>query len=266
MIAPRRRALPLARSRALPWRPAGDPASTPDAPQTAPPTAADLAATTQGPPQAITGPSTEGERLFLVHAVKDCATYFPADVTYADVQRALDGVSAWGAWVGPVRVTRMANSCKLHVARLWRFDDSIRYVLPTHVETLRERTDTALEGLTQVNAWTTVASPFAENLNGPRSYWEGGNASRTSTRDQYPEGAARLDPEENPTGPTNGDTHPRPPLDATGAITQSQSGGGTALAVVGVAALAVGGLWLASRGRNDHEVRIRLDRSARSGR
>jgi len=211
-------------------------------------------------PQPVTAArSTAAERTYVVHAVKDCATYFPADVTYAAVQQALDGVAAFGAWAGPPRLTRMANSCKLHVARVWRFNDDMPVVLSTHTATLRDRTRERLEALTQVNAWAVTADMHNESTNGPLAWWTSGEAARTQTRDQYPEAAARLDPEENPVGPTSGATHPRSPLDVTGTIADSVG------VVVALAALGAGALWWFGRGGGDrgHELRIRVDRGGR---
>lgn len=204
-----------------------------------------------------TGPHTPAERTFLAHAVKDCASYFPADITYAAAQTALDGVpgvGSVGSWVGPPRLTRMANSCKLHVARVWRFADEPALILATHRDTLRDRVDAALEALTEVNPWTVEVVPFSENLHGTLAWWQGGDASRTQTRDQYPEGGARFDPEENPTGPTSDATHPRPPLSVP---TPTALGAG---ALTGLVVLMGGAaaLWYLGA-RRSQEVRIRVD-------
>ncbi|NBO57158.1 MAG: hypothetical protein EBU84_21755 [Actinobacteria bacterium] len=40
------------------------------------------------------------------------------------------------------------------------------------------------------------------------SRWESGELARTRTRDTFPVGAGRLDPEENPTGPDSRDRRP----------------------------------------------------------
>lgn len=203
--------------------------------------------------------ATPQSREVMVHATKPSAAYFPADLAYADVQRALDTVpdslaaDGRGAWVGPPRVVRHANSMQFHVARVFRFNDNIPFVLPTHLDSLRAQVVNRLEPLTEVRSWTVNATAFNPALNGQLAWWENGSASRSRTRDSYPELAARFtDPEENPTGPTDASTHPTTPIGGGGV------GGFSWGLILGGAAALGGVVYVVSRTRQ-REVVIRSE-------
>ena len=57
--------------------------------------------------------------------------------------------------------------------------------------------------------WTATVADYGEAANGPLAFWTSGAAANTRTRDNFPTGTARLDPNENPLGPdTNVSTSP----------------------------------------------------------
>lgn len=82
---------------------------------------------------------------------------------------------------------------------------------------------------------------WSATLNGSVEWWKSGNAARTRTANEFPTGAGRFDPVENPTGPDAG----RHPSTVGETVDRARRG----LRRSGLGGLAVGGLalWLGSK-------------------
>ena len=121
-----------------------------------------------------------------------------------------------GDWIGPrARVTRTTD-----VGVPGGFTTSVAWVYgsPTGgpwqerpmLSALSEelRASVARELTAAGGRWTVRAVPYASAVNGALSWWQSGEASVARTRDEFATLAGRLDPPDNPTGPTSRATHP----------------------------------------------------------
>ena len=82
---------------------------------------------------------------------------------------------------------------------------------------------------------------WTERLNGSVQWWKSGAAAATRTAEEFPTGAGRFDPVENPTGPDAG----RHPSTVGETVDRARRG----LRRSGLGGLAVGGLvlWVGSK-------------------
>ena len=148
----------------------------------------------------------------------DWNTPSAADINAA-VRRVNMGGGNWGAWVGPSpRITRTApvgTGFITHVAAVYSIPDNAW--TQQHGAYIRARlVEAVTASLRQVSNDFSQAtlSPFAVAINGPLSWWTSGQAAVTQTRDEFPLIGGRLDPNENPIGPTSAATHPGTASDA----------------------------------------------------
>jgi hypothetical protein len=137
----------------------------------------------------------------------------------------LDGAEyGRGRWIGPgPRITRRAvppvYETRIAWVYAWPSPGPWRPGAPQRElsEALRARVRQNLRWVS--GDWGPVrVVPWAERLNGPLAAWESGELAQTRTRTAFPTGAARLDPEENPIGPTTRDTRPSTLRDVPGDV------------------------------------------------
>lgn len=143
-------------------------------------------------------------------------------------------------WLAPLpRVVRSFDTAALHgnvtsaanIAKVPNADVATR--LRAALETLL-----SVEGNFEV-----VATDYTEATSGPTTFWTGGDADITRTRDAFPELGGRFDAAENPIGPDSRAT--RPGTVAEG-LTDFANAAGRATAAAGLplVGLALGGLAL----------------------
>lgn len=125
------------------------------------------------------------------------------------------GPTQGGHWVGPapriVKIIRTGNyrAWETHVAWVYAWPDTVnRAAVETNLQTAVAR----ILGVGDSD-WTVAIESYSPVINGPITWWEAGQAAQTRTRDQFATATGRLDPDENPTGPTTPLTHPRAPID-----------------------------------------------------
>lgn len=118
-----------------------------------------------------------------------------------------------GDWIGPApRVTRTAVLGERFATRAawlygWpsRGPWQITAPQPELARALTARVDAELRAVS--SGWApTVALEYSEQINGPLTWWQSGDAAQTRTRDAFPLGASRLLPDQNPLGPDTADT------------------------------------------------------------
>lgn len=193
-------------------------------------------------------------RYQIVHASQHFR-WFPNAPTYGAATAALDAIQAPGQWIGAPRVVRSANNAAWHIARLWDFGDAAAAAGDAAlVVGLRDRVLDAMHTLDDSDGWEVDVAKLDPGTHGDVGWWQTGAAAVTRTRDEFPQLAARFDPDENPTGPTSAATQPRAPLDGTGAAAQAQTGKAALWAVALVAIAGGGALWAASRSQT-----VRID-------
>lgn len=131
------------------------------------------------------------------------------------IGNALRGVTMQpGHWVGSspriTRVARVGVGFLTRVAWVWSWDSThtAAAVRPVLEDWVRAELNAVAPG-----AWTLTTLHYAEAANGPLAWWASGEAAVTRTRDQFPTGTGRLDPDENAAGPTTPATHPTTPGD-----------------------------------------------------
>jgi hypothetical protein len=136
----------------------------------------------------------------------------PIDQAFAAVSF---GGGNWGGWVGPrPRITRRAI-----VTSGFQTDAAYLYSWPDNAFTAAHAAYQQAQLLAQVQQmlapvssdWTVTIEQYAPAVNGDTSWWSTGNASITTTRDEFPTTSGRVDATENPVGPTTDATHPSTP-------------------------------------------------------
>lgn len=186
-------------------------------------------------------------RYQLVHASQHYR-WFPNAPTYGATVAALDAMQAPGQWIGAPRVVRSANNAAWHFARVRDMGAAAAQGGPELVAELHDATAAAMHILDDSDGWEIDVAKLDPGIHGDVAWWQSGAAAQTQTRDDFPQLFGRFDPDENPTGPTSIATHPRAPLDGTGAVGGSQTGGSGLLWGVALLTVAGGGaLWLANR-------------------
>lgn len=121
-----------------------------------------------------------------------------------------------GDWIGPApRVTRVAElgavrGFRTRVAWLYGWPAGGPWdERPALAELRRLLAERVASKLGELGGdWRAPqAGVWAARLNGSVEWWRDGGAAATRTRDEFPTGAGRLDPTENPDGPDAG-RHP----------------------------------------------------------
>lgn len=117
-----------------------------------------------------------------------------------------------GYWVGPSpRVTRKTQLGSFETTAAWMYAwDDTPYTTQNWAA-LQERVRSAVQdGLNELSGdWSAVSmTPYSQSVHGTVQSWQSGQASVTRTRDEFPTGGGRFDPNENPVGPTTDATHP----------------------------------------------------------
>lgn len=118
-----------------------------------------------------------------------------------------------GTWVGPgPRVTRVAEIPAFRTTATWVYAWPTRgpWTAGAPLRALSvELRDAVARELATTGSWGPVrVVPWSAEVHGELAQWENGELSRTRTRNSFPTGAGRLDPAENPTGPTTRETRP----------------------------------------------------------
>lgn len=168
------------------------------------------------------------------------------------VQRAFNNAAPllrWGAFVGPVRVTREAvlgSGFVTHAAVPFEYPDTLQDRPAYLYQQIRTNLGTELQRVSSDFTQPTV-TPYAAGLHGDLSAWRSGSAANTHTRDAFPTGAGRIDPVENPETPAG-----QHPTTAGEAVTSLVEGVAIVGAIAGAAFLAVEAAplvaaWLAGR-------------------
>lgn len=218
--------------RPMHWRGAGDPVPAEPATEGATsPVVADL------PPTTV-----------LVHVEGLSAN--PNDPTYEELRQAFAAArivgtsdAGRGDWVGPgPRVTRRdfaaPTSYTVSAAGVYSWNatgattPALLTELNTNVARVMHEIDTLSTG-----GWRITIVPFNPTINGPLSWWSGGQAAITRTRDSSSVVVPTVgEPYENPTGPSTEATTPPGPFD--GLITAAKwVGGAAAVGTVGYFAI-----------------------------
>lgn len=144
--------------------------------------------------------------------IREPGTFSAQRLTSAVGSIALNG-SHYGRFLGALpRITRSTESTTDTVWVAWPFAaanasanmDAIGRVLVDQVRTALEHEE-GLQDRAWAEAgggWVVNVAPFVPAVNGAVQWWESGEASVTRTRDEWPTFDQRLQPRENPTGPT----------------------------------------------------------------
>lgn len=194
----------------------------------------------------------------IVHAIE--SSILQANTPSAQqIDAALNAVNFgggnWGGWVGPrARITRQAiigQSFQTHAAYLYQWPDNA--FTAAHIDYMRAQLLAQVQQMLQPTGdWTVTLEGYAPATNGSIDWWSSGNASITTTRDDFPTTTGRVDATENPTGPTTAATHPSTPGQVAAGIGSGLSSilSPVTLLVVAVAAVILGpDLLKASKGR-----------------
>lgn len=162
------------------------------------------------------------------------------------IQRAFTAAAPllrWGAWVGPVRVTREAvlgSGFVTHVAVPFEYPDTLRDRPEYLYQQIRTNLGAELQRVSSDFSPPSV-TPYTTGLNGPLDAWRSGAAANTQTRDTFPTGAGRVDPIENPETPAG--QHPTSAGEAVAHVVEAVAivgaiGGAAFLAVEAAPAVA----------------------------
>lgn len=156
----------------------------------------------------------------------------------------------WGAWVGPVRVTREAvigSGFVTHAAVPFEYPDSLQD-RPAYL--YQQIQSNLLAELRRVSSdfARPVVTPYAAGLYGNLDTWRSGTAANTHTRDTFATGTGRIDPIENPDTPIG--QHPTSTGEVVAEIVEAVAvvgaiGGALFLAAEAAPVVAA---WLAGRG------------------
>lgn len=155
---------------------------------------------------------------YMVTATEKSATLAGAPSSAAILTVLNDAARAGGDWVGPApRVTKTLHTPS-PTQGYWT---TFAWPIDVHEGLLEDRLRAVREGvayaLSRIGTWYNLSiTPYSESLNGPTDFWTSGNAARTRTRDDFPSGTARLDPDENPIGPNDPETRLPTALDRLG--------------------------------------------------
>ena len=180
----------------------------------------------------------------MVTATEKSATVYGPPLYGAIVTVLNDAARAGGDWVGPApRVTRTTHPGSATEG----FQTTVAWPIDLRDDLLDERLRQLREGvsyaLSRVGTWYNLSiTPYSEALNGPESFWTSGTAARTRTRDDFPTGLSRIDPDQNPIGPDDPAVRPRTVEERLGGAGESAGqaiGALTTLLVVGAIAYGV---------------------------